>query len=133
MALIPVLTVVLTLATVSGCSQESLYDSVEISPFLRVLKDNGVEGKLDIGAPINEDMEYVATYVISAYTSTRILSFFKFKDAQKAEQNLREAMKNPKMSGQARTGTWMMAATFFPPDEESVSRIKDLFLAHRFD
>jgi hypothetical protein len=58
---------------------------------------------------------------------------FKFKDAEKAEANLQEALKNDKLSGQASNGTLVMAATFYPPDEEAVEKIKALFLAHEFE
>lgn len=104
-----------------------------LTSFVELLGREGVKGNLEIGDPINQDMEYVATYVISAYTSTRILSFFKCKDIEKAEFNLQEAMKNPKLSGVARNGTLLFAATFYPPDDQAVSKIRTLFLSHQFN
>jgi len=123
----------LILAFLVGCGKQGTQTTHEVSSFIQELKANGVDGALQIKAPINDDMDYIATYVISAYTSTRILSFFKCRDQEKAEYNLREAMKNPKLSGQARNGTLIMAATFYPPDEEAVGRIKELFTAHKFE
>jgi predicted TIM-barrel fold metal-dependent hydrolase len=122
-----------SLALLSGCSEEAVKTPVEMSAFIEELKANGVEGSLLIRAPFNEDMEYVAEYAIAKYTSTRIISVFKFKDAEKAEANLQEALKNDKLSGQASNGTFVMAATFYPPDEEAVEKIKALFLAHEFE
>ena len=122
-----------SLALLSGCSEEGVKTPVEMSAFIEELKANGVEGSLLIRAPFNEDMEYVAEYAIAKYTSTRIISVFKFKDAEKAEANLQEALKNDKLSGQASNGTFVMAATFYPPDEEAVEKIKELFLAHEFE
>jgi hypothetical protein len=78
-------------------------------------------------------MEYVAEYAIARYSSTRIISLFKCKDAAKAEANLQAALQNPKLSGQARNGSFLMAATFYPPDKEAVERIRSLFLAHDFE
>ena len=122
-----------SLTLLSGCSEEGVKTPVEMSAFIEELKANGVEGSLLIRAPFNEDMEYVAEYAIAKYTSTRIISVFKFKDAEKAEANLQEALKNDKLSGQASNGTFVMAATFYPPDEEAVEKIKALFLAHVFE
>jgi hypothetical protein len=122
-----------SLTLLSGCSEEGVKTPVEMSAFIEELKANGVEGSLLIRAPFNEDMEYVAEYAIAKYTSTRIISVFKFKDAEKAEANLQEALKNDKLSGQASNGTFVMAATFYPPDEEAVEKIKALFLAHEFE
>ena len=86
-----------------------------------------------IRAPFNEDMEYVAEYTIARYASTRVITLFKFKDAEKAKAGLQEALKNDKLSGQASNATFVMAATFYPPDDEAVEKIKVLFLAHEFD
>ena len=122
-----------SLTLLSGCSEEGVKTPVEMSTFIEELKANGVEGSLLIRAPFNEGMEYVAEYAIAKYTSTRIISLFKFKDAEKAEANLQEALKNDKLSGQASNGTFVMAATFYPPDEEAVEKIKALFLAHEFE
>ncbi|VAW81653.1 hypothetical protein MNBD_GAMMA14-1156 [hydrothermal vent metagenome] len=58
---------------------------------------------------------------------------FKFKDAEKAEANLQESLKNDKLFGQARNGKFVMTATFYPPDEDAVNKIKTLFLAQKFD
>ena len=121
------------LVLLSGCGQEGVKAPLELSAFIEKLKDNGVDGALIIRAPINEDMEYVAEYTIAKYSSTRIISFFKCKDAEKAETNLKEALKYPKLSGQASNGTFIMAATFYPPDEEAVEKIKAIFLAHEFE
>jgi len=127
------ISLLVSLALLSGCSEEGVKTPVEMSAFIEELKANGVEGSLLIRAPFNEDMEYVAEYAIAKYTSTRIISVFKFKDAEKAEANLQEALKNDKLSGQASNGTFVMAATFYPPDEEAVEKIKALFLAHEFE
>ncbi len=78
-------------------------------------------------------MDYVAEYAIAKYASTRIISLFKFRDADKAEMNLLESLKNNKLSGQARNGKFVMVATFFPSDEVAVDKIKLLFLAQKFD
>jgi len=127
------ISLLVSLALLSGCSEEGVKTPVEMSAFIEELKANGVEGSLLIRAPFNEDMEYVAEYAIAKYASTRIISVFKFKDAEKAEANLQEALKNDKLSGQASNGTFVMAATFYPPDEEAVEKIKALFLAHEFE
>jgi len=123
--------VLLTLLT--GCSQEGVKAPVELSAFIDELKENGVDGSLLMRKPLNKDMEYVAEYVISRYASTRIISFFKFKGTEKVAENLQEVLKNDKLSGQASNGTFIMAATFYPPDEEAVEKIKALFLAHVFE
>jgi len=127
------ISLLVSLALLSGCSEEGVKTPVEMSAFIEELKANGVEGSLLIRAPFNEDMEYVAEYAIAKYASTRIISVFKFKDAEKAEANLQEALKNDKLSGQASNGTFVMAATFYPPNEEAVEKIKALFLAHEFE
>ena len=121
------------LVLLTGCSQDGVKAPAELSVFIEELKASGVEGSLLIRAPFNEDMEYVAEYAIAKYASTRIISFFKFKDVEKVEANLQEALKNEKLSGQASNATFMMAATFYPPDEEAVEKIRALFLAHEFE
>ncbi len=123
--------VLLTLLT--GCSQEGVKAPVELSAFIDELKENGVDGSLLMRKPLNKDMEYVAEYAISRYASTRIISFFKFKSAENVAENLQEVLKNDKLSGQASNGTIIMAATFYPPDDEAVEKIKALFLAHVFE
>ena len=122
-----------SLALLGGCSQDGVKAPVELSAFIDVLKENGVDGSLLVRAPFNEDMEYIAEYAIARFASTRIISFFKFKDAEKADVNLQDLLKNDKLSGQASNGTFIMAATFYPPDDEAVEKIKALFLAHEFD
>ena len=122
-----------SLALLSGCSQEGVKAPAELSGFIEVLKENGVDGTLLVRAPFNEDMEYVAEYVIARFASTRIITFFKFKDADKIDANLQEVLKNDKLSGQASNGTFIMAATFYPPDDEAVEQIEALFLAHEFE
>ncbi len=122
-----------SLTLLAGCSQEAGNGPVELSTFIAELKANGVDGTLLMRAPFSEDMEYVAEYEISRYASTRIISLFKFKDVEKAQANLQSALKNDKLSGQARNGAFVMAATFYPPDEEAVEKIKALFLAHKFE
>ncbi len=122
-----------SLALLSGCSQEGVKAPADLSAFIDVLKENGVDGTLLVRAPFNEDMEYVAEYAIARFASTRIISFFKFKDAEKADVNLQDLLKNDKLSGQASNGTFIMAATFYPPDDEAVEKIKALFMAHEFD
>ena len=124
--------VMLLLTITLGCSSQETPSTLEVSSFIEELKSNGVDGSLEIQVPDNPDIEYIATYVVAAYTSTRIISFFKFTNEERAEFNLAEAMKNPKFAGQARNGTLLMAATFYPPDEEAVNKIKVLFLAHTF-
>lgn len=128
-----ILIAILLLTPLLGCSPQGTQTTREVSSFIEELKANGVDGSLKIQVPDNGDMEYIANYIISAYTSTRVISFFKFKNEERTEFNLTEAMKNPKMSGQSRNGTLLMAATFFPPDEKAVNEIKALFLAHKFD
>ena len=120
-------------ALLFGCDQIPLDTTIEISSFIDKLKAEGVEGKLELDFPANKEIEYIATYVISVYTSTRILSFFKCSDVEEAQRSLVKMMKNPKMTGQARNGTMIMAATFFPPEEAAVVKIKELFLEHNFD
>ena len=121
------------LLLMSGCNQEGVQAPLELSAFIGELKRHGVDGTLIIRAPINEDMEYVAEYTVAKYTSTRIISLFKCKDAEKAEANLKKALENPKLSGQASNGTFVMAATFYPPDKEAVEKIRAIFLAHKFE
>lgn len=121
------------LILLTGCSQEGVQVPHELSAFIEELKENGVDGALTIRGPVNKDMEYVAEYAIAKYTSTRIISLFKCKDEEKAGANLAEALKNPKLSGQASNGTFIMAATFYPPDEKAVEKIKAIFLAHEFE
>ncbi len=123
----------LSIAVLSGCSQENAQTTHELGSFVDVLKENGVDGTMTVRSNANEDIDYIGTYVISAYASTRILSFFKCRDEETAEYNLREVIKNPKMTGQARNGAMIMAATFYPPDKEAVSKIKELFLGHPFN
>lgn len=127
------ISLLVSLALLSGCSEEGVKTPVEVSAFIEELKANGVDGSLLIRPPFNEDMEYVVEYAIAKIASTRIISLFKFKDAEKAQANLQEALKNDKLSGQAGNGRFVMAATFYPPDEEAVEKIKELFLAHEFE
>jgi len=122
-----------SVAMLLGCAGEDAHPTLAISGFTDHLKDQGADGTLQLDTPSNEDIEYVANYVISKFTSTRIVSFFKFTSVERAEFNLKEAMKNPKMSGQARNGTIIMAATFYPPDDEAVNKIKELFLNYDFE
>ena len=117
----------------TGCAKENSHSSLEISGFVNHLRDQGVDGTLELHVPDNEDIEYIANYIISKYTSTRIISLFKFTNKERAEFNLAEAIKNPKMSGQARNGTIIMAATFYPPDEEAANKIKELFVNYKFE
>ena len=126
------LSILLPLFLLLGCADDTAYKSTVISSFIDVLKQNGVDGTVEIMMPDNEDIDYVATYVVSAYTSTRILSFFKCTDETSAIRNLEASMENPKLSGRARNGTIIFAATFYPPDEEAVGKIRELFLAHEF-
>lgn len=128
-----ILTVLVSLILLAGCSQEVVSTPEELGAFIDELKANGVEGSLFIRAPFNENMEYVAEYTIAKYASTRVISLFKFKDAEKAEAGLREALKNGKLSGQASNAAFVMAATFYPPDDAAVTKIKAQFLAHQFD
>ncbi|GEM_PF-1127328 len=126
------ITLLVLIGLLAGCSPEPGQISTELSGFVTLLKQNGVEGKLSINLPENADIEYVATYAIAAYTSTRILTFFKLSDEQSAIKNLELLMENQKMSGQARNRTILMGATFYPPDDESVNKIKELFINHTF-
>ena len=125
--------ILFSMILLTGCSQESVQTPFELSAFIETLQENGVDGTLSIRGPVNEDMEYVAEFAIAKYSSTRIISLFKCKDAEKARANLEEALKNPKLSGQASNGTFIMAATFYPPDEKAVEKIKAIFLAHVFE
>jgi len=121
------------LILLTACSQEGAQAPPELAAFIEKLQESGVDGTLSIRGPLNEDMEYVAEYAIAKYSRTRIISLFKCKDAEKAAANLEQALKNPKLSGQAGNGTFIMAATFYPPDEAAVNRIRAIFLAHRFE
>ena len=122
----------LSTTPLSSCSQDPGYRVPGVSGFIDVLKENGIHGDLMMERPSNEDIEYIASYQIAVFTSTRILSIFKFKTPEAAQSNLEQAMKNPRMTGQARNGTFVMAATFFPPDEEAVAAIRELFTNHKF-
>ena len=122
-----------SLVLLTGCSQGGVQAPAEISAFIDELKADGVDGSLLIRAPFNADMEYVAEYTVARYASTRIISLFKFKDVEKAEANLQEALKNDKLSGQTVNGKFVMVITFHPPDEAAVEKIKSLFLAHGFE
>jgi len=126
------LIILVPLALLLGCGENTAYKSTTVSSFIDVLKQNGVDGTVEITFPDNKDWEYVANYVISAYTSTRILTFFKCRDEASAIKNLKASMENPKFSGQARNGAIIFAATFYPPDEKAVGEIRKLFLAHEF-
>ena len=128
-----ILALVAPLMLLAGCGQGGVDAPVGLGAFIDELKANGVEGSMFIRAPFNEDMEYVAEYTIARYASTRVITLFKFKDAEKAKAGLQEALKNDKLSGQASNATFVMAATFYPPDDEAVEKIKVLFLAHEFD
>ncbi len=122
-----------SLVLLTGCSQEGVQPPAEIGAFIEELKAEGVDGSLLVRAPFNADMDYVAEYTVARYASTRIISLFKFKDAEKAEVNLQESLRNDKLSGQAVNGRFVMAVTFHPPDEAAVEKIKALFLAHEFE
>ncbi len=126
------LIILLPLVLLLGCSENTAYKSTTIGSFIDVLKQNGVEGTVEVAMADNEDIDYVATYVISAFTSTRILSFFKCRDEASAIRNLEDSLKNSKFSGQARNGTIIFAATFYPPEDMAVGEIRELFLAHEF-
>ncbi|MCP4125983.1 MAG: hypothetical protein GY753_02835 [Gammaproteobacteria bacterium] len=117
----------------TGCARDGADVEHGLGDFVEVLKAEGVDGKLVMRGPINDGMVYVAEYVISKYTSTRIISIFKCKDEKSAESNLQDALKNDKLSGQARNGNYLMAATFYPEEEQAVAKIKELFLAHKFE
>jgi hypothetical protein len=123
----------LLMLLLTACAPDGGEMPRELLGFIGVLRENGVDGTLTMRRPVNEDMEYVAEYAIARYTSTRIISFFKCGDAEGARTNLEAALKNPKLSGQARNGSYLMATTFYPPDPEAVERIRALFLAHRFE
>ena len=127
-----ILAVLVSLAILAGCGREGMYTPVELGSFIDELKADGVDGSLFIRAPFNEDMEYIAEYTIARYASTRVITLFKFKDVDQAEAGLREALNNDKLSGQARNATFVMAATFYPPDKEAVEKITALFVAHKF-
>ena len=129
----PLVAILVSLLMLAGCGQGGVDPPVELAAFIGELKENGVEGSLYIRAPFSDDMEYVAEYTIARFASTRIISVFKFKDAGMAEAGLREALKNTKLSGQARNAEFVIAATFQPPDDEAVEKIKALFLAHTFE
>ena len=123
----------LSLAVLIGCTPQGENAPLELSGFIEELKAHGLDGSLVLREPLGEDMDYVAEYAIAKYTSTRIISLFKCKDVATAERNLQQALENTKLSGQARNGTFVMAATFYPPDEESVEEIQKLFLEYRFE
>jgi hypothetical protein len=127
------LVALVALVILAGCSQVGVSTPVELTEFIDELKANGVDGSLFVRAPFNADMEYVAEYTIARYASTRVITLFKFKDAEKAGAGLHEALNNDKLSGQASNATFVMAATFYPPDNEAVEKIKALFLAYKFD
>ncbi len=117
----------------TGCAEDGADADHGLGSFIKVLKAEGVDGNLTMTSPLNDSMVYVAEYAISRFTSTRIISIFKCKDEQKAEANLQDALKNDKLSGQARNGRYLMAATFYPAEEVAVGKIKELFLAHKFE
>jgi len=117
----------------TGCAQDGAEKDYGLGSFVEVLKGQGVDGDLTMQGPLNDDMIYVAEYAISKFTSTRIISIFKCKDEQKAEKNLQDALKNNKLSGQARNGRYLMAATFYPAEEAAVGKIQQLFLKHKFE
>ena len=126
------ISILVAVALLAACSQGDVQAPLELSGFIDVLQENGLDGSLTLRGPVNEDMEYVAEYAIARYSSTRIISLFKCKDAAKAAANLEAALQNPKLSGQARNGSFIMATTFYPPDKQAVERIRSLFLAHDF-
>lgn len=117
----------------AGCAQNGAEADHGLGDFVEVLKAEGVDGDLTMHGPINDDMVYVAEYAISKFTSTRIISIFKCKTEEGCEKNLQDALKNDKLSGQSRNGRYLMAATFYPAEEEAVGKIKKLFLAHKFE
>ncbi len=125
--------VLILMLGLTGCAQDGADVDHGLGDFVEVLKAEGVDGDLTMRKPINDGMVYVAEYAISKYTSTRIISIFKCKDEQSAESNLQDALKNDKLSGQARNGNYLMAATFYPEEEQAVAKIKELFLAHKFE
>ncbi len=122
-----------SMVLLAGCGQQPVNAPAELGAFIDELKENGVDGTLLVRPPFNADMEYVAEYEIARYASTRVVSLFKFVDSEKAQVNLQEALKNDKLSGQARNGAFVMAVTFYPPDDGAVEKIKALFLAHKFE
>ena len=105
----------MALVLLAGCGQEVKYTPAELGAFIDDLKANGVDGSLLIRAPLNEDMDYIAEYTIARYASTRVVSFFKFKDAEKAEAGLREALTNDKLSGQASNASFRHGSDILPP------------------
>ena len=126
--------VVLLITMLLGCTQDTVvYNDIAISSFTDELKKRGVEGVLEFSPLLNnDDMDYMATYVIAKFTSTRILSFFKCKTVEKAKSSLAQAMQNPKLTGQAVNGKYLMVITFYPPDDNAVNEIKASFLQHDF-
>ena len=123
----------LMVLALTGCGQNSAEKDHGLGDFIEVLKAEGVDGDLTMHGPLNDSMLYVAEYAISKFTSTRIISIFKCKDEQAAEANLQDALKNDRLSGQARNGRYLMAATFYPAEEQAVGKIKQLFLKHKFE
>jgi len=115
-----------------GCSPDHAQLAPELGEFIAQLKAEGVDGNLTIRRPSNADIDYIAEYSIAKYASTRVISIFKCKDADTAAFNLAQALKNKKLSGQARNGAYLMAATFYPPDEEAVTKIKAIFMQQHF-
>ena len=116
-----------------GCSQDTAGLPDGLGGFIQVLQDNGVDGSLYLRKPLNEEMEYIAEYTIARYSSTRVISLFRYRDATGAAAGLQEALQNDKLSGQAANGRFVMVATFYPPDPEAVASISALFLAQRFE
>lgn len=125
--------VMLMVAVLTGCAPQGPAAPPELSGFIETLQQQGLDGNLVLRDPLNQEMEYVAEYAIAKYTSTRIISLFKCKDIETAEVTLQEALQNRKLAGQARNGFFVMAATFYPPDDEAVEKIRTLFLEHRFE
>ncbi|MCO6411366.1 MAG: hypothetical protein J5I92_01355 [Thiogranum sp.] len=123
----------LVLAILTGCAPQGPAAPPELSGFIETLQKQGLDGDLLLRGPINPNMEYVAEYAMAKYTSTRIVSLFKCKDIEAAEATFQEALQNRKLSGQARNGIFVMAATFYPPDEEAVEKIRTLFLEQGFE
>ncbi len=117
----------------TGCAQDGSDVEHGLGDFVEVLKAQGVDGDLTMHRPLNDSMVYLAEYAVSKFTSTRIISIFKCKDEKSAESNLQDALKNTKLSGQARNGRYLMAATFYPVEEQAVAKIQKLFLAHKFE
>jgi len=129
----PFLAALAVLVLLAGCGQQSIGIPVELSGFIDVMKEQGLDGTLTIREPRNEDIEYIAEYAIAKYASTRIISLVRFTDADKAAAGLQDALQNDKLTGQAANASFVMVATFYPPDAEAVEKIKALFLAHDFD